>query len=82
MANDLRLNAKKNQKNIIDFHDIEHYALKILVDKKDGKYIPTDVALRYREKFVEIAVDEYQDSNQIQEYILSTVSNGKNMFIT
>ena len=71
----------KNQKNIIDFHDIEHYALKILVNKKDNKYVPTDVALRYREKFTEIAVDEYQDSNQIQEYILSTVSNGKNMFM-
>ena len=78
---DIEFKKIKNQKNIIDFHDIEHYALKILVNKKENEYVPTDVALRYREKFAEIAVDEYQDSNQIQEYILSTVSNGKNMFM-
>ena len=78
---DTQFKIIKNQKNIIDFSDIEHYALKILVKKKENEYVPIDVALRYREKFLEIAVDEYQDSNQIQEYILSTVSNGKNMFM-
>lgn len=73
---------KKKEKNIIDFNDIEHFALKILVTKnKKGEYIATEVAKKYREKFNEIAIDEYQDSNLVQEYILSTVSNGNNIFM-
>lgn len=73
---------KKKERNIIDFNDIEHYALKILTEKnKDGIYVPTKVAKKYQEKFVEIAIDEYQDSNQVQEYILSTVSRGNNIFM-
>ena len=73
---------KKKERNIIDFNDIEHYALKILVKKdENGKYVGTDVAKKYREKFEEIAIDEYQDSNQVQEYILGTVSRGNNLFM-
>ena len=73
---------KKRERNIIDFNDIEHYALKILVKKdENGKYVGTDVAKKYREKFEEIAIDEYQDSNQVQEYILGTVSRGNNLFM-
>lgn len=78
-----RFIEKKQKKNIIDFNDIEHYALQILVKKeeKTGKYVPTNVANMYKNKFVEIAIDEYQDSNLVQEYILSTISNGHNMFM-
>lgn len=73
---------KKRERNIIDFNDIEHYALKILVKKdENGNCVGTDVAKKYREKFEEIAIDEYQDSNQVQEYILGTVSRGNNLFM-
>ena len=72
---------KKRERNIVDFHDIEHFALKILLKEKDGQIIPTDIAKKYQEKFEEIAIDEYQDSNLVQEYILSSVSNGKNIFM-
>ncbi len=73
---------KKKEKNVIDFNDIEHYALKILVNKNENnEYLPTKVAEMYKEKFTETAIDEYQDSNLVQEYILSTVSNGNNMFM-
>ena len=73
---------KKKERNIIDFNDIEHYALKILVKKdENGNYVGTDIAKKYREKFEEIAIDEYQDSNQVQEYILGTVSRGNNLFM-
>ena len=72
----------KREKNIIDFNDIEHYALNILVKKDEkGKYIATDVAKKYQKKFEEIAIDEYQDSNLVQEYILTTVSRGNNIFM-
>lgn len=72
---------KKQQKNILDFTDIEHLALKILIKKEGDKIIKTNVAKRYEEKFTEIAIDEYQDSNLVQEYILTAVSNGKNIFM-
>ena len=70
--------AKKREKNIIDFNDIEHLALKILVNE-DGE--PTEVAKKYRQKFEEISIDEYQDSNLVQEKILTSISRGNNIFM-
>lgn len=73
---------KKKEKNLIDFSDIEHMALKILVKKNEnGEYEKTEVAKAYTEKFVAIAIDEYQDSNLIQEYLLTTISRGNNIFM-
>lgn len=73
---------KKSNKNIMDFSDIEHYALKILLKKdENGIYQKTEVAKKYEEKFNEIAIDEYQDSNLVQEYILTSISNEKNIFM-
>ena len=72
----------KKEKNIIDFNDIEHFALKILIEKDEfGNYVPTEIAEKYQEKFAEITIDEYQDSNEIQEYILNTISRGNNIFM-
>lgn len=73
--------GKKKEKNMIDFNDIEHFALNILIKKTDGKIEETEVAKKYKEKFEEIAVDEYQDSNLVQEYILNSISNQKNIFM-
>lgn len=73
---------KKKEKNKIDFHDIEHFALKILVEKdEEGNVHPTNVAKELQEKFEEIAIDEYQDSNLVQEYILNSVSKQNNIFM-
>lgn len=67
--------AKKRDKNILDFDDVEHFALSILVTTDgEGGYIPTETALEYRSYFHEILIDEYQDSNLVQEYILSCIS--------
>ncbi|MBO6089624.1 MAG: UvrD-helicase domain-containing protein, partial [Lachnospiraceae bacterium] len=63
---------KKRDAGIIDFTDMEHMALEILIDKETGE--PTDTAKRYREFFDEVMIDEYQDSNDVQETILSVVS--------
>lgn len=73
---------KKLEKNIMDFGDIEHNALKILIKKdKNGNYIPSEIAEKLKDKFEEIAIDEYQDSNLIQEYILTSISKGNNIFM-
>ena len=73
-----KFEKRKKDKNIVDFSDVEHYALKILL-KEDRT--PSEIAKKYQEKFEEIAIDEYQDSNLVQEYILNSVSNGKNVFM-
>lgn len=69
-----RLAAHKAEKNILDFGDLEHYALRTLVEYEDGKAVPTAAAREYAETFEEIMIDEYQDSNLVQELILKSVS--------
>ncbi|MBE5806179.1 MAG: helicase-exonuclease AddAB subunit AddA [Clostridiales bacterium] len=76
-----KFSRKKKEKNIIDFNDIEHFALKILLKVENNRIYETDVARKYKEKFEEIAIDEYQDSNLVQEYILKSVSRGNNIFM-
>lgn len=67
--------AKKRKKNIVDFGDLEHLALQILLSPQEGGgYGPSPTALSYREFFEEVLVDEYQDSNMVQEYLLQAVS--------
>ncbi len=70
---DRRLLAAKQERHLIDFSDMEHYALQILLKQEDG-ITPSDVALEYRQYFQEILIDEYQDSNLVQEYLLSAIS--------
>lgn len=65
---------RKREKNIVDFHDIEHFALEILLNT-------SEVAKKYQDKFEEIAIDEYQDSNLVQEYILTAISRKNNIFM-
>lgn len=73
-----KFEKRKKEKNIVDFSDIEHFALKILLDENSK---PSEIAKRYIEKFEEIAIDEYQDSNLVQEYILTSISRGNNIFM-
>ncbi len=72
---------RKRNKNIVDFNDIEHLALDILLKNENGKVETTEVAKSYKEKFMEIAIDEYQDSNMVQEYILTAISKDNNIFM-
>ncbi len=65
---------EKQSKNLLDFNDMEHYALQILTVEQDGILVPSEVAREYQDKFQEVMIDEYQDSNLIQENILTSVS--------
>ena len=71
---DRRMREKKQEKKLIDFNDMEHFALDILLRREEGKILLTQVARQYREYFHEILIDEYQDSNLVQEYLLRAVS--------
>lgn len=65
----------KNDKNIVDFSDLEHMALRLLWRYDDnGELRTTELADRLSEEFYEILIDEYQDSNYVQEYLLKALS--------
>lgn len=83
--------AAKREKNVLDFDDIEHFALQVLLREEavpesalqndqssagglSHRYVPTETALAYRDSYHEILIDEYQDSNLVQEYLLSSIS--------
>ncbi|WP_238906375.1 helicase-exonuclease AddAB subunit AddA [Clostridium sp. YIM B02506] len=69
-----RYEAKKRERGVLDFNDLEHLCLKILIDEEEGETKPSSVASSLREKFNEVLVDEYQDSNNVQETIINLVS--------
>ena len=69
-----KLKQKKQEKKILDFNDMEHFALNILINKEGDKLVPSPVAREYRDHFAEILIDEYQDSNLVQEYLLQIIS--------
>lgn len=71
---DRRMGEKKQEKKVIDFSDMEHFALDILLEGEGDAGKPSAVALEYRQYFAEILIDEYQDSNLVQEYLLRAVS--------
>lgn len=69
----LAYREKKAEKGIVDFNDLEHYALQILADEA--------VAHEYQEKYEYIFVDEYQDSNLVQESIITAIERENNLFM-
>lgn len=69
-----KFSEEKKAKNLIDFNDMEQYALRILTKEEDGIFMPSEVAESYQQKFAEVMIDEYQDSNYVQEAILTSVS--------
>ncbi len=69
-----RFADKKQEKNVLDFGDIEHYALQIILEETERGYVPARAAREYRSYFHEILIDEYQDSNLVQELLLQSIS--------
>lgn len=70
-----KLDEKKREKKLLDFSDMEHLALQILLKKNDdGSIEATKTAQEYRDYFEEVLIDEYQDSNLVQEYLLKAIS--------
>ncbi|TYR79566.1 helicase-exonuclease AddAB subunit AddA [Priestia megaterium] len=80
-----RYEAVKKAKGLVDFSDLEHYCLQILSHKENDQLQPSDVARKYRTQFVEVLVDEYQDTNMVQESLIKLVTkddkNTGNLFM-
>lgn len=72
----IRFNQMKMEKGIVDFSDLEHFCLAILADDSSvsGEIQPSVAANNYRRQFKEVLVDEYQDTNMVQETILKLVT--------
>ena len=74
-----RFSELKRSKGMLDYNDLEHMALKLLIGE-DGK--PTQLARELSERFEEVLVDEYQDTNAAQDALFSAVSRGEsNLFM-
>lgn len=71
-----RYEQVKIDRGIVDFSDLEHYALRILSKEEEGVLTPSDIAIDYRNRFAEVLVDEYQDVNLLQETIIQLVKRG------
>ncbi|HHX94313.1 MAG TPA: helicase-exonuclease AddAB subunit AddA [Clostridia bacterium] len=70
-----RYATKKRKKSVVDFNDLEHFCLELLSEQdENGSIKPSQTALNYRERYEEILVDEYQDSNLVQEMMLKLIS--------
>ncbi len=69
----LRYRSEKSKKGILDFNDLEHYAIELLEDE--------DIRKNYRDKFSYIFLDEYQDSNIVQETIINHIRRDDNVFL-
>ncbi len=77
-----RLDERKRQQNALDFSDLEHLALRLLVEKTPEGYRPTQYASEISRQFDAVYIDEYQDTNQVQEEIFRAVSQGEsNLFM-
>ena len=66
--------ALRREKNVVDFTDMEHLALQLLYTEQDGEPVPSGLADQLSQNFAEILVDEYQDSNGLQEALLRALS--------
>lgn len=81
-----RYTTVKKEKALVDFSDLEHYCLQILVDPESTpeQPLPSNIAKNLQEQYSELLVDEYQDTNLVQETILTMVSDqidAGNMFM-
>lgn len=69
-----RYQAAKQEKDLVDFGDLEHFALEVLLEERDGERVPSAAADELSGQFEEILVDEYQDSNDVQETLIQAIS--------
>lgn len=77
-----RYREKKREKSLVDFNDLEQMAMEILVEEdKEGEIHRTEAAEELSGQFAEIMIDEYQDSNLVQDMLLGSVASGNNIFM-
>jgi len=79
-----RYNGEKRARNLVDFSDLEHYAIQILWEgnfRDHTTLIPSPVAIALANKYEEVLIDEYQDTNEVQERILSAITSPRRFMV-
>lgn len=77
-----RYSARKREKSVVDFNDLEQMAIEILVEEdEDGNIVRSNAAKELSEQFEEIMIDEYQDSNLVQDMLLTSVARDNDLFM-
>jgi len=71
----------KRERGILDYQDLEQFALKLVAKRENGTFVPTETANQIAQEFDAVFVDEYQDTNGIQDLLFRFVSRGNNLFI-
>ncbi len=81
-AFDKRFAEEKQRRHLMDFADLEHFAIELLVEKlPDGSYGKTELAKQLSDELRYVLVDEYQDTNQSQSLIFQSLSKEDNLFM-
>lgn len=75
--------AKKKEKGLLEFNDMEHYVLSLLLAPESTEEHPvqSETAWELSQRYKEVMVDEYQDTNSLQELITALISSGRNRFL-
>ncbi|MZP31007.1 helicase-exonuclease AddAB subunit AddA [Heliobacterium undosum] len=83
LAFDSAFQAAKREKRLVDFNDLEHFCLRLLLDEtaRPGVPVPSPLALELKEHFAEVLTDEYQDTNTVQETILGLLSRNNRFMV-
>ena len=78
---DRRLMQAKKVRSLLDFSDLEHFAVQLLVKEENGTRKKTPLAQELSYEFAFVLVDEYQDTNATQDMIFQSVSRKDNLFM-
>ncbi|MFI3326187.1 MAG: helicase-exonuclease AddAB subunit AddA [Clostridia bacterium] len=68
----------KKDKKFLDYNDLEHKTLELLLSRNEKTIVPSEIALQISDRFEEIMIDEYQDTNQVQDWIFRAISKNDN----
>lgn len=77
-----RYSAAKLERGVTDFSDLEHFALRLLVEETPDGYRRTALAERMADDYDYLLIDEYQDTNKVQDFLFAALSrDGRNLFM-
>lgn len=78
---DFAIMERKRERGVFDFSDLSQAVVRLLSEKGENGFVPTETAKKLRQRFGVVMVDEFQDVNEVQDTIVRCLSNGKNLFM-
>lgn len=72
-----KYSALKSARGVMDFNDISHSVIKLLCTEENNRYTPTEVARQIGSRYVEVLIDEFQDTNELQDLLARMITEGR-----